>query len=607
MLQFSKIISLLLLILLFSCKLESGSDESTSIISSESDGDPTQAQSPDNTEISFNFLRVNPYLQQRVDSRSRAFAISNLVKYTVKQGDNIVREGEFSDRHFEFEEGTYNITLNLPIGDGYIMYIESYNLKISSIVPTVKGQSTEFSISDGVITPIEITLLPTAPKSLNLGVQEVIEDPIHSVYSFVGYEWEYGGEYWYEIEATSSFTEINRNIIDNFIASCEVLVFDENGLYIISQMDTFGSISFKSEANKKYYFVIIPMDYRYYAEDYKAETISFIVDNYLDENNSKESARETRNNSVEDIFVGANDIDYQKIYLEPGQYSLDVQLMYPSEYQGMSGSNNDLTVEVYSSSDLLLGTTGKATDDVLEVDTTGYYYFKVISLSSDIATFEEYDLSINPINIATTNTVTNSWIEHSIVDASEEYYFKYTIDPLKDYTLEINNNSQENYISPYLDLYNYIDNNAGGLDRLYRVCNLWEQDKVHYVFPDFNSPVLLLKADYYETGSFAIKFEEIVPTYIPVASDIETISLYSDGALKYYSYEVSEGDTVRFQSTGFGEFYIYDSDKNYYYLKADEYNGLDQEFVIDSGVTTLFIKVLHTYPGDIDFTIGKLP
>lgn len=615
MLKLSRtILALVCFASLFGCSLEKGVEPKNEIINPVID-----SHKETNTQIEIKMLRIHPELQKRLEktASSRAYAVADKVKVVVKKGDQIIREEEYGVESYENWDKSFIINMWLPADIGYKMYIDSFNLNNSADIPTVKGESDLFNVEDGVITNIKITMLPNSSEPLALGSEMVINPNSYSVFDNSTFSYTTGEEYWYKIKAQSDFTEIYTNYFNIFFEdgttdimhSARVVAFNSDGSIVERQVDLTSSLIFNSVIGNDYYIAVIPvafLDYR--KQILKSESIKLNSRNFVDQNNSRESAKEIGLGWHEESFTGSSDQDFFKLYLEPGRYEL-------YQYDLFGG-------EVFSSNDSLIASLPPLdyNHGIFDISEAGYYYIKLTSSLIEENTLASYSFAVAQPNYESSIDAGSTWYETTGNDS--EYVLN--VDSSKEYILDFKPVDNSQIIYDYVDirLYRLVYDET---NKIYTKEDMrYESDSEFDSFWSLNIPVgttkVYLSMYIYSSKRLEFKLEEINPTITPINMGQAIESRVADGLVQYYSVDVTPGQLLQFESitkstptlsggpeiTGEAKFSLYDSSKTEYLLDNSSHSN-HLGFVKD-GVAKYIIKVEHDNndAGNVSFQLTDL-
>lgn len=610
MLQLNKIFLIIISsLIVFSCTLNGNDD----FKDREKNADSSVEY---NTEVKIQIPRIHPFIEQHLNSQSqsRAYGVCDKVKVTVKKGLDIISEAEFGiedDYDYYGGHSYFNIMLLLPKGEGYVMSVESFNLKNSSTVPTVIGTSIPFNIVDGEISTLDITMIPKNPTILDIGVKDTFTPNAYFIEFISGY-YELGSEHWYQITATSSYTEVNTELVTTTImgevvdvSTCYIFAVNEDGSFIDTQHTNDGALVFKSVTNKKYFICVLPLAHETPDGVFKSNSVSLSFNEYTDTNNSTASAKNISITYTKGIFSSPGDIDFYKVNLTPGKYSIE-SYCHPINRNGYGLTSPGLEIDITSESGELIGKFGTDVKGIFEVIISGNYYIQVKSLNSGPSVFEGYEINFDTFIEKEVLNPSPSWQEFDTGNIYGDLFVGLNVDSTKEYTISF----KTDY---YVDLQSYF---------LYEdiVNKIYVADSFDNYLIDSADFILSLnnpkgqRKFYLELlvqggGTYAIKFDEITPVYTSVPLGELTVSSSSNGRIQYYKVDVTEGQELQFSSISvnnlstdpligyYGDalFSVYDLDKNKYIYSHITDNPLGT-FIVETGVTQLIVKVVH---GDI--------
>lgn len=584
MLKLSKVIlNIMYFTILFGCSLEKSVDSDTVNIS-------------DNTQVEVKMLRINPLLQSQVNElpQSRAYAISDKLKVTVKKGDEVIKEAEFEAGENLYY---YDLSLSLPEGTGYKMFVKSYNLANSAEIPTTVGESGLFDIIKGNKTSINLIMLPYNPQVINLGdkisfepkkytaVSSVLANILYSVASW-------GEESWYKVKAETNYLEIITNKITVFgemdgewtnpSSFIEVFNSDGTSLGYSSRSDANDTTIIYTVPGEEYYICILPKLIKEDNNEFKSDIIEFYAQDYIDANSSEITAREIELGYFQDSYNGSIDEDYFKVYLDAGSYSLYNEVPELSIYSEAKVS----IVESTSFSNLFF-----------DIKTSGYYYLKCVFSSEGVNSVGEYYMRITPFVVQNTLNPSESWSELYNNNSEERNFYKLNVDPKKEYILSIKRTNDINeFYSNEFSIFT--------LDPLERNGSYFKQT----IFTDIDrgsgiakyvldippgDDLVYLGYDIHNNGGFAVQLEEVTPEYKPVTIGSNWACDPAEGDVQYYSFDVTPGQKLILNSEGDGVISIYDIDKTQYVKTEINYKN-QQTFEIKPGVSRLIIKVIQS-------------
>lgn len=586
-----------------------------------------------NTDVTFTMLRINPIVEKGLFNKfnSRAYAVSDKVKVTVKKGTELVKEGEYGvgSQYGENDAISFKIRMSLPIGTGYEMTIESFNNNNSTIVPTVIGKSELFDITDGNIKKLFITMKPHNPDILTLGEEVSLTPGVYSELHI--YEGDsVGAEYWYKFTAKSNYTFIsNENFLVQLhgntfpIPASEIIVFDSSGKIVESMGEDKSGTVFKSQVNMEYFFCVLPRAVNIGTHIYKQDSIKILVSNYVDTNNSIASATEINTGYNGGFFTKSSDEDFYRIYLESGNYIIESSNEEVSILDGPQTSHG-MSIDIMSEAGSIISSLPNTIDGVVNIATSGFYYLKLSSNNSSIDAFDGYEFKIEKFVDNNVLIPSPSWQDYDTGINSESIYYSINIDHSKEYIISFRTEDSNDLYTSYISfrMFALVKDEANNIFKKEIINEHFDLTREEILMIPSSVTKVYLEANIMANGTYAIKLDETSPVVTPISLLEESVSNVADGMYQYYSLDVTPGQRLVINTytrthpelstsslyLGDALFHLYDIDKNKYYYRNHS-NIVNGMFTVDPGVTKLILMVAHsnTYPGTVGFSIKESP
>lgn len=541
--------------------------------------------------------RINPTVAEKtVNNNTRAYYAVDKLVLRVFDSSNVLFETYTYDTRF----GNIEASLVLPVGN-YTIEGDVYNNKNSISLPVVSGVSSVFTVVEGVMSNVNITMKPNNPEVISLGDVKSVSGFEYTGFNIDGnFYTGYGTEHWYSITADSAITElsiINNSITysNKYLTPFECSVYDMNGNYVFSREKSDGKIIIETNPGETYYLLIAPMKYEASNVFYYSNNIEFSVKNYEDTNVSEATAEVVSQGYISgNYFTGPTDIDYYKMTLTAGTYFFE--------------SGNSVLMQVTDSYgvniNILETSLGHIGHVVIPAD--GVYFLHLTrhpGIDSDPYSYsfgfqkQEYVSTVNPSDL---------WIEGDFTNDSRRLY-KLNVDSSKEYQFKLDDN---NYGSGLYDssvnvkIYRFEDNQSTGIIEYSYYFSSYSDDCYNVLkvidFPsDVTEVILEISDDSNWGGSFAFQVSEFtppVPTTVPVSTLREVNSV--DGDYQYFSVPVDSAKTYKFTINdffnssydGLFNFSLYTSDRTNFYHE----NIVSGDNIIinpEAGYSEVIIKV----------------
>lgn len=548
--------------------------------------------------------RFNPVIEKDIKEsvHTRAYAsIDRLDLRVLNTSGSVLSTHTYNPSSSQF----FKISLALSPGT-YKLEGDIYNLNNSSVLPVVSGASNEFVVTAGVKASIYLTMKPTNPEALSLGVNKVLTNFEHTVYDMDNLI--VGTEHWFKFTANSAYTKLsmlnNDNVFMGFPKySFSATVFDSNGNLLLEDSSSPGIVEVEEEANfnkviktnpgQVYYICILPVKYKTFGADYISSVVEFVVDNYIDTNASEATAEIISIGQSRDYYIasGINDTDYYKVNLNAGSDYICHHGKVP--LKSIKDPNGSLVPVL----DTALG--------------LSRYHFTATVSGEYIFEFEDYSTtdildtySVDIWEVVYTGIIpSSSWVDGDFTTSNRKLY-KVTVDPTKEYKLNWNDNDGDGSKTAYVDMICYatgIDPLSGGVSYQYYM-NYTDEGGFYkdtiLEFPIGTTEVVLELTDSYdEKGTFAIKIEESTPS-VPdsVLVGTNTISDPVNGTYQYYSVSVNPAKSYTVNTgniAGGAYFSMYTSNKSQYYFFR--MSGVSNAIIMpEVGSDTIIVRVAHS-------------
>ncbi|MBI9102840.1 MAG: hypothetical protein JEY99_10525 [Spirochaetales bacterium] len=184
---------------------------------------------------------------------SRALLINNKSTVKLYSSDGTLLETwnielSASSRASMGIETEYNAGFLVPVGTGYSMSVDIFNLAVSDTEPVVTGTSSSFDVVAGTSLSLEIACIPAEPSPLEESVDSPVIDLLPShIDTSDRSATQWGSERWFSIVPTSNLTVVELIQAETLEISQFIGIYDEEG-HLIDTISNIGLIKMSAKA-----------------------------------------------------------------------------------------------------------------------------------------------------------------------------------------------------------------------------------------------------------------------------------------------------------------------------------------------------------------------